>query len=153
MLTLDNWFLLLFLLLVIVCLVFPSRTEGTAPAVDDIVFCPKKAGEAELLGKGYERLEPMLKAVGLGKVRTRYHFFIFVSDGHAGCCCLGRSLLGEEGLLTASSPCFKPPGLYIKNGKNIYEVCRVCCPWYGVVLPSQCGGRAASERRLKHSRR
>eukprot|EP00752_Nemacystus_decipiens_P014289 g12709.t1 len=44
-----------------------SRTEGTAPAVDDIVLCPKKAGEAELLGKGYERLEPMLKAVGLGK--------------------------------------------------------------------------------------
>ena len=44
--------------------------EGTAPAVDDIAFCPKKAGEAELLEKGYERLEPMLKAVGLGKVST-----------------------------------------------------------------------------------
>eukprot|EP00903_Cladosiphon_okamuranus_P006370 g6237.t1 len=44
-----------------------SRTEGTAPAVDDIAFCPKKAGEAELLDNGYERLEPMLKAVGLGK--------------------------------------------------------------------------------------
>lgn len=45
-----------------------SRTEGPAPAVDDIVFCPNKTGEADLLGRGYERVEPMLKAVGLGKV-------------------------------------------------------------------------------------
>lgn len=47
-----------------------SRTEGTAPAVDDVAFCPNKTGEADLLGRGYERVEPMLKAVGLGKVRV-----------------------------------------------------------------------------------
>lgn len=62
--------LLLLLLYTVLSYFFPSRTEGTAPAVDDIVFCPKKAGEAELLDRGYERLEPMLKAVGLGKVRA-----------------------------------------------------------------------------------
>lgn len=47
-----------------------SRTEGTATAVDDLEFCPKKADEAELLDRGFERLEPMLKAVGLGKVQS-----------------------------------------------------------------------------------
>ncbi|CAM9373052.1 unnamed protein product [Pylaiella littoralis] len=44
-----------------------SRTEGTAPAVDSIVYCPKRSGEAELTERGYERLEPTLRAVGLGK--------------------------------------------------------------------------------------
>lgn len=40
--------------------------------MDDIVYCARKADEAELLKNGYERLEPQLKAVGLGKVRIAW---------------------------------------------------------------------------------
>lgn len=33
------------------------------------MYCPKRSGEAELTERGYERLEPTLRAVGLGKVQ------------------------------------------------------------------------------------
>ena len=54
----------------LVCYLFfcPSRTEGTSAAVDDIVMCARKADEGVLIDRGYEKLQPQLKAVGLGKV-------------------------------------------------------------------------------------
>lgn len=51
-----------------------SRALGTAPAVDDVVLCSRKSDEAGYIEKGYERLEPQLKAVGLGKVRRPLDF-------------------------------------------------------------------------------
>eukprot|EP00904_Undaria_pinnatifida_P007646 jgi/Undpi1/4010/HiC_scaffold_16.g07378.m1 len=50
----------------LVCRVL-SRTEGTSAAVDDIVMCARKADEGVLIDRGYEKLQPQLKAVGLGK--------------------------------------------------------------------------------------
>lgn len=45
-----------------------SRMEAPAPAIDDIVLCARRAEEADLEEKEYERLQPQLKTVGLGKV-------------------------------------------------------------------------------------
>ncbi|CAN0017553.1 unnamed protein product [Ascophyllum nodosum] len=52
----------------LMCKVF-KRTEETAPVVDDIVMCLRMADEANLLKEGYERLNPTLRAFGLGKAR------------------------------------------------------------------------------------
>ena len=60
---------LLFFVCVRFCL---SHTEGTSAAVDDIVICARRADEADLLDRGYEKLQPQLKAVGLGKVLCPY---------------------------------------------------------------------------------
>ena len=51
--------------------------EGTSAAVDDIVVCARRADEADLVERGYEKLQPQLKAVGLGKVLCLDIFFVF----------------------------------------------------------------------------
>lgn len=40
----------------------------TAPAVDDLVLCLRRADEADLFEREYERLQPQLKVLNLGKV-------------------------------------------------------------------------------------